>query len=265
MKKLNEKNAFANAAELNTKNATTSINPYQWTGLVVILFLALLFLKNLYAFWQADIAYALGHNYNTIGEYQKAYPLLDKAVQMRANEPVFEDELALNSALLVPLFVKAKQEDQASQLAQRAIFLTDDTTTNHPNNILSWKNRVRVFYALSEVNPAYLAQALAAMEKAHSLAPTDAKIVYNLGVLYGQNNKLEQGIEIFQEAVKLRPTYKEAYFAMGLFYHELGTKDGKVVDSANEQKAVDMMHYVLQNFSPNDKQILDTLKSWGEK
>lgn len=264
IQRISEQNRFIFPAN-NTETYNPHVNPYQWTGIVAMFLIAFLCLRTLHVFWQADVAYALGHNFNLIGEYQRAYPLLDKAVSLRGNEPVFMDDLALNNAQLVPLLLQNKQELQATQLAQRALLLSDDLIARHPNNILIWKNRVRIFYALSQANPKYLANALEAMQVAKQLAPTDAKVTYNLGILYGQNDQIEKGINILRDAIQLRPNYKEAYFAIGLFYNDQGMKNGRIVDQTKQQKAVEAMQYILTNISPNDQQVKDTLTSWEKK
>lgn len=255
-------------ADGNKKKTEISqyINPMQWTIIVIIACMGLFELFTLWTFWMADVSYALGSNYDHIQQYGPAYEQLQQAINLRGDEPVFKDEMAVNNASIVLSLVAQKDTTRASQFAQQAITLSDQLITDYPNNISFWKSRVRIFYTLSQANPQYLKSALDAIMHASKLAPTDAKISYNLGVLYGQNGQAEKAITELKRTIQLKPNYRDPYFALGLFYHDLAiNKQGKVIKPELEQQAVDYMHYILKNIGPDDKQVLDTLKNWGEK
>ncbi len=231
----------------------------------VILTTTAILLAFLIRFWIGDTEYASGYNLDRATEYSNAYPHLVNAVSLRPSEPAFLDELSINTAILAEEFALQKQATTSAILAKNAIQESNVIVATHPNNVVYWKTRVRVFYALSQVDPSFLSLALDAIKKAHALAPTDAKVSYNLGLLYGQNNEPVNAIKTLEETIQLKPDYKDAYYALGLYYHEqaLG-KNGKVADKGLEQKAVDTMHYVLDHFSKNDPDALKSLKDWGE-
>ena len=243
-------------------------NSYQWTAIITLLLTSSFLLLSLFWYWYADVAYALGNNLDKAGQYQQAYPKLMEAVTTEPNEPVYKDELAINTAVLSTALYAQKDIENGSKFAQNAIALSDDVVTKHPNNVVYWKNRVRVLYTLSETTPEnqqqYLMQAVQAIDKAAELAPNDAKIAYNQGVLHGQTGDVKRGIDTLEHTLTLKPDYKDAYFALGLFYHQLAVdKDGKIIDPALQGKAEEKMEYILKNLSSKDKQIEDTLKDWG--
>lgn len=251
----------------------TKISLYQWTYIFFIILASCFLLLNLFRFWIADKSYALGYNLDRAGEYKEAYPYLEKAVTIRDGEPVFKDELAINNAILAGALLTQEETKTstntatlANKLGQDAIALSNLITSRHPNNVVFWKSRVRVFYSLGQVDSKYLPFALEAIKKAQTLAPTDANISYNLGVLYGQNGDVKNGIETLEKTIKLKPDYRDAYFALGLFYRDAAVdKDGKVINSALQKKAVAQMKYILAHISPEDTVVKETLKTWGEK
>src|SRR5260221_255760 len=248
------------------KTSPTSLG---WLGITIITLVACYLIIVLIQYRNADVAYALGQNLDHVGQYQQGYPLLHQAVQARPDEPVFKDELSLNDAVLAAALATQNDSANAGKLAQEAIAASDDVTTNHPNNVVFWKTRVRVMYTLAQFNPQYLPNALLAIQKAQSLAPTDAKVSYNLGLMYGQMGSLDQAIATLKTTAFLKPDYSDAYFALGTFYRQKAVgKDGKkVIDIQSEQQAVDTMHYIITQLSTSDKvkPALDALKSWGEK
>jgi len=249
------------------KKSSSSLDLYQWSGISAVVLIGAFLIIQLFRFWTADVSYALGMNLDHVGDansYQTAYTNLQSAVNTRPNEPVFQDELALNMAILGSAFIANNNATVGAQLANQAVKLSDTITTNHPNNVVYWKSRVRVFYLLAQIDPQYYKKALEAVLVAKKLAPTDAKISYNVGVLYGQNNMSQKGINELTQTISLKPDYRDAYFARAIFYHQLS-------ESASGQEKVDLynkgvadLRYILTHLSPNDDPAKKTLTSWGE-
>ncbi|MDZ4227999.1 MAG: O-antigen ligase family protein [Candidatus Levybacteria bacterium] len=275
---------FVLSQQVGTKTTTEQANKateiedgtpvWQWTPIFLTLAIGFFMLSSLFKYWQADIAFALGYNLDRAGEYQQAYPKLHEAVKLRGNEPVLKDELSLNDAIVAAALVSQKPQDAntqqnvintASSLAQEAINVSNEVVSQHPNNAVFWKTRVRIFYTLSQVDSRYLPRAMDAIEKASILAPNDANIWYNLGVLYGQNNNLDKGISTLERTILLKPDYRDAHYGLGLFYHQKAIdKDGNVIDSALQQKAIAQMQYILDHLSPKDTAARQSIDDWSK-
>lgn len=224
---------------------------FQWVIIASLLLTSLYLLITLLRFWVADTAFALGYNLNKTGEYQTAYLKLHEAALQRPQEPVFQDELAFNDAILSVAFTQGSASDAAA-LAQEAIQVSDYLVATHPNNVVFWKTRVRIFYALGQVDEDYLKKALEAVQRASSLAPTDAKVSYNLGLLYGQTGEVQKAVATLNHTLQLKPNYRDAYYALGLFYKE--TKE--------DEKAASSMRYILTTIDPSDEEAKQALKTW---
>ena len=226
---------------------------------------ALYMFYTLIVFWNADKAYALGQNLVNIQDYQNAYQPLIQSVQMRPGEPAFRDELSIDeSVLAAAIATQDKTATQAAeQIAQQSIALSDQLTTNHTDVVTYWKSRTRIFYTLAQVNPQYYQQALDAILKAQELAPTDAKVAYNVGLLYGQTGDYQKAIEELKHTIALKSNYQEAYYALALYYHAIVVnKNGVTVNAENAQKAIYTLRYLLKTFGPNT-QATEALKAWG--
>jgi len=254
------------------KKESYDFNKVQKALIVVFILLSGYLIYTLISYWNADRYYYYGYNYDQAGVYDKSYPFLRQAVATRPNEPTFVDELAYNNAVLGAsiLAQEAQQKSQqnsqnlqiAKQLIDTAIADTNQVTTAHPNDVVFWKTKVRIFYTLSQVDPQYLPLALTAIKQTAQLAPTDADVSYNLGILYGQNGDSKNAVATLQNTIKLKADYAQAYYALGIFYHQLAVdRNGKVVDQTYNQKAIDEMNLMIKYFGTN-QQASDAIKAW---
>lgn len=244
---------------------TSKMGVFRWISLALVGLVALYALLFLVRSWVADTRYAKGYNLDRAGEYQLAYPELRSAVLARYSEPTFQDEYSFNVAVLAVALGSDKQSTSSALLAQEAEKISDYVVSSHPNNVVFWKTRVRMFYALSQIDKRYLQKALDAIQKAANLAPTDAKVMYNLGVLYGQTGQVKNAIETLEKTVALKPDYVDARYGLGLYYREaaVDTK-GRVVDEAMNQKAIDTLTFVVDHFPKDQAQkSKEALQSWG--
>lgn len=257
---------FAKTSSTTTVSASyadENISLQRYGAVVALWIVCFYILYLLFRFWSADKAYALGYNLNRIGQFQEGYPNLLKAVEQRRHEPVFQDELAYGSAVLATIYAEQKDTQNAEQYLRQALTLSDELEQSHPANVVYMKNRVRMLYELSKINPQYLLTALQTIQKAYQRAPNDAKIGYNYGVLLGQTGQVQESIKVLETTKKLKPDFRDVYFALGLFYRDLATKGGtSVVSPENQKKAEENMQYILTNINPNDKQVKDQLSSW---
>ena len=251
----------------DSTDTKSGLNWQQWTGISVIVIVSAYMLIGLLQYWYADTKYALGSNLSRVGSYQEGYPLLLEAVQTIPTEPIYKDELSITTAVLATALLQHKDTEAGMQFAKNAIMLSDNVVAEHPNNVVFWKNRVRLFYTLAQADQqnqqAYYEEALKAIQKANALAPTDAKISYNLGVLTGQTGDPDQAVSILEKTIKLKPDYKDAYVALGLFYHQLALDDKEqVVKPELLQKAIATYEFVLTKLDPTDTQVKESLASW---
>ncbi len=252
-------------------NIREEISGLQWTGVTFTAFIGVFLLLMFMRFWYADKAYALGSNLSNVQEYQQAYLSLGEAVNLRPSEPVFRDEFALNNAMIATLLLIQEAEatpsaetiQQAQILSEQSITISNELVTDHPNNITFWKNRVRLFYTLTQADRKFLPYAIDAVEQVRTLAPTDAKVMYNLGALYQENNNPEKSAETLEKTILLKPDYRDAYFALALAYNEMAVDENNVVVNPDmRKKAIRQLEFILDRLSPNDTEAIETLSAW---
>lgn len=173
-------------------------------------------------YWYADVLYARGSRMEKQGLYNEAFTTLQEATKLNSSEPNYHDELAFISSQMTVLAYSQKQNDIVNQLANQAIYQSDLAMKQSPKNLNYYRTRAKIYYNLARIDPIYLNDAEKILITASQMAPTDAKIIYNLGLVYYQKGDKQKSLETLQKAFKLRPPYHEVRQAIELIEKELG-------------------------------------------
>ncbi len=212
-----------------------------------VILVAILMETGLWNMWQADKAYAMGKNLDGARQYVNAYTYLTQAVEANPGEPTYRDELSYNQAVLASalftqinnatasaiaslsagekLTLKIPQLDASvNDLIGRAVSNSDQVVAASPDSLPFWKNRTKIFYQLAAIDPKYYSQALEALKTATNLAPTDAKVWYNYGLLLGRLEQREEAIQVLQKTIQMKPDYTDAKTTLSEFEKELNAK-----------------------------------------
>lgn len=220
----------------------------------VILILTVVIIFKLIAFWTADVLYAKGTNLTDAGNPVKGARYLSTATKLNPNEPLYRSELGYAAAGYAAVALEQDEATIASQLKEEAVEETKKALAKSPKNVSLHRTAFQTYYQLALIYPEFLDKAIEAVDKAISLAPTDAKLYYNKGLVLSQFERKKEAIETLQKAVELKPNYREARFNLAVTLFETGKKD----------QAVSHMKTILKQI-PNDPDVLSQLKEWEEK
>jgi putative inorganic carbon (hco3(-)) transporter len=185
----------------------TPLSTGQLVLIAIIIFIALAMLLSIRNRWQADYLYAQGKAFARTGHTQAAAIKLTEAITLQPQEAVFYDELA---TVYANLAIRTQSSQTADQLARAAIEASDIALELNPVHLNFYKTRGRIFLLLSEYNPAYLTAAAEAISNAFSRAPTDAKLAYNLALIYLAQGDVENGIRLLDMSIEMKPNYEAA-------------------------------------------------------
>lgn len=200
-------------------------------------------------YWLADYFYAKGIAAGEQDRYERSYEMLSNAVVLRPKEPAYLNELSETLSVLAYAYDEQKDATTAAELTEQSILATNKALNISPLNVSFWKGRTRVFYNLSQTNPIYLDRALQSIETAQALAPTDPKVAYNHAILLNNTGQKGKAIEILEQAIKMKPNYRDAAWALVLFYEE----DKNIV------KRDEWLRYILGNINPDDSEVKEKL------
>jgi putative inorganic carbon (hco3(-)) transporter len=169
-------------------------------------------------YWRADILYTT-----------KKLESIHKATILNPHEPVYLNELANQYAL--------------SGLASEAVGASDRTIAHSPANVTFWKSRSNMFIDLAQVEPSYYDNALQTLEVLREKAPTDPSTYHQMGLIYANKGELDVASNYLEEAIRLKPNYKNARMAASFVYKTLNENN----------KAIEHLEYVLRKIAPDDE------------
>ena len=233
------------------------------SALILILafgIIALVFELKLLRMWSADKDFALGTNLNKVGEVVQANTYLENAVKVRPQEDLFKNELALNLAYLAYASQMQDLATQAAQLAIRSNEMSREIIENHPRNIVFYKNRALALSQFEDIDQKYLVESLEALKTAKSLAPTDAKISYNVAISYGRVGMYDEALKEFTNATTLKPDYRNAHYYKALVAITAAKNTPEKTDEYYKI-AKESLTYILKNISKDDTEAQELLNS----
>ena len=103
---------------------------------------------------------------------------------------------------------------------------------------------------LSVTDPAYLVPAGEVLVETIKQAPTDAKLYYNLALVYARTGQTDRALETLQKTVDLKANYKEARLAYAFL----------LIEKKENAAAREQLEYILEFISPGDSLTVQTLE-----
>lgn len=227
----------------------------QWTIIGVSLLLVIVPLLYIHRLWTADVAYAKGKTFDSLNNYQGAYPYLKQAVDALPGEPVYHDELSSNLASLAVAFAQAKDATSSAQAAQLALQESDKTLSLNSVHTNFYKTRIKVFLLLAQLKPEFYQNATNTILLARELSPTDPKLVYFLALLAQQRGATDSYVQYLKEDIDLKANDEAARQALAEYY----------VSQKQNYKAAEQYQYILQRINPNNQTAKSALASMSGK
>jgi tetratricopeptide (TPR) repeat protein len=201
--------------------------------------------------WYADTLYAKGKKANKKADFQEAARYLQTAIALRDGEPVYHDEISDTYSNLSTLAFNTKEATAAAEFKDYAIAESDKALSVSPRNLNFLKTRIKIYLTLAEQDKKYYLDALEYLGKSITLAPTDAKLIYNQAIIHFYLNQETTAIDYLKKAIELRPNYRDAHATLAILY-----RLNKDYDKAEEH-----LKYIIEKIDYKDQEVLDVLEA----
>ncbi|MFH1971017.1 MAG: O-antigen ligase family protein, partial [Patescibacteria group bacterium] len=241
--------SLRNSEEENINNL--KISSSKKVTILLLGILTLFLLNSIIRYWLADLNFAKAKKLNDAGIFTNARENLLKAVNYSSKEAIFWSELSENSAD-ISLVLKEKDDLETSKkLIESAIEEAKTAEKLSPNNLSVLRQIVTTYIKLSQVDINFLSFAKDYLEKSILLSPNDAKLYFNLGLIYANSTDTQKSIETLEKAVYLKENYKQARSSLATLYLKENEKD----------KAKEQLEFILKNIDPKDESIIQRLNN----
>jgi putative inorganic carbon (hco3(-)) transporter len=185
-------------------------------------FMSLIVGLSIYRIWTADIHYSIGRTYLDLGYVAQSIQDLEKATSLSKSEGNYQTSLAeayataalalhqksISATQSAGLSTSRTLQSQSSVFQAKAADSIQKAVESNPYHLNYLKSKVKIEIILSDIDKRYLNASLQTLNQAITLAPTDPKLVYNLGLIYEQLGQKEQAKQAYEKALDLKPDYQ---------------------------------------------------------
>lgn len=207
------------------------------------IFVGILLFNSILKYWYADFLYAKSLNLSRQGKLSQSIDNLNQAIKIAPNEAIYLNELSSLTGNLANLYNEKSQPDEALKAAKLFELSAKKAISLSPRNTNIKRNVAGIYTKISDINQNYLYNANTILIESEKFAPTDPRTKLNLAGSYIRLGDKAKAQQILINAVKLKPNYKEARYALAVL----------LADQGQKEKAIEQLNYILVNVDPSDK------------
>lgn len=181
---------------------------YAWQQYVLFTITGLvagMLLISLMRYYRADLAFASSKRLLQAGNLRGAITAINEAVALNPQEATYWDTM---STQLAQAAVGSANVGERVQLAEAAVKAVEMAQALNPEQRNFSKTSARAYILLAQLDPKYYNDAIAVLTEGIEKAPTDAKLYYNRGLLYLEQDNPTAGLADLQKSVELKPNYE---------------------------------------------------------
>lgn len=225
------------------------ITHLQWSGFTIVLVVGLLLVNAAMRHWSADIEYVQAKSLLDSGNLELGLEKLDSAISKNPSEATYIDTFADRYAQYAVAFAQAGDATQSAALAETALQASTLVMQLNPEQLNFHRTRARLLITLGQIDPMYLEEAVSVLQDARKRAPTDAKLLFNIGALEMELDDTDAAIAALTEAIELKPNYQSARWQLALAHERAG----------NSEAALEQLKYIQQHLAPDDQPVQDKI------
>jgi putative inorganic carbon (HCO3(-)) transporter len=200
--------------------------------------------------WRADFSYTVGKGTLQTDDLRTGLALLHQAAQLSPSEGLFFEELGSTYAALAVGIAGTGDASSAAELSQTSLIYADQALKLNPRHLNFYKTKARVLITLAQIEPGLLEQATTTLQEGLTLAPTDAKLMYNLGIVQLALGQTALAQSTLEQTLVMKPNYDIARVKLGEVYTTQGN-----LEAAKEQ-----YQRILES-SPNNQPVQELLQA----
>ncbi len=229
--------------EANIKSE--KLDRFQLLALTLTILLTGVFLMRVLSIWLGDFTYAKAKTAYGDGRLNDALTLIDQALLFSPNEALYYELQGKINAQATLSLAEAGEPEAASQTATEAINSINKAIELNPVHLNFYRTQTLIFLTLAQFEPSFYDASLQSLEMARKIAPTEPKLLYDMGVIYQTKEATAEAEQSYQKSIELKPNFDTARFALG-----------KLFESQNKKsEALEQYRYILENINPANEEV----------
>lgn len=234
---------------LKNQDNEYSIGSLEYISLTIVGITALFYLNQNLKYLQADLYYSNATKLENAGNLSASLADFQKAIKLSPNEPIYYNDFADTLSKASITEAQAGRETNTITLAQNAFSQSAQALKLNPYHINFYKTQAGVYIRLSALDAKQLENAKAILIKALALAPTDAKLTYNLALINSDQGNNEETQKLLEQTIAMKPNYEAARMQLADLY----TKN------KNYAGAKEQYEYILKFIAPQNTKAQESL------
>jgi tetratricopeptide (TPR) repeat protein len=226
-----------------------NISTSQKSGYIILSFFTLLLLIQISRYWYADILYNRAKGLESTGSLVGRVESLNSAIKLSPHEAIYYDGLASAFTDIALAYNNQNDSERALKYSENAFSAIQKAEDLSPKNLNIIRNRARIGIMLSDIKSSYILEAKKALLEGIDLAPTEAKLYYNLSLTYYRMNDIDMAVNTLEKTIDLKANYKDARYAYAIILLELGDKT----------EAKNQLNYILEKLDSRDANVKKAL------
>jgi tetratricopeptide (TPR) repeat protein len=238
---------------LENKEQSKKLEIYQKIVIAFVLCTMSYILFSVGKYWYSDILYSKAKAENGAQRPDLSVPLLSQAIKFEPNQALYYGELSSSYSTIAMAYDQIKDASTSAEVSTLAAESIQKAISLAPANVNLHRQMFGIYVRLSTIDEKYLGIARDSLLETIKLAPTDAKLYYNLGIADANLGETSKADLDFQKAIELKANYADARVQYAALLVHL--------NKINEAK--DQLNYVLTKIDPGNstaKTALDNLK-----
>ncbi len=229
----------------------TKLNVWQKVLLLLTVFAGIYLIRSSINFWRADYFFQSAIKQQSKGNYASATNYIDKAIDLRPQEAIYYAHKSEILAGMAYTLFQGNSESNWQEYVDQSINANNNALQLNPFHLNIYKQSAKNNYVLSQIDPKYIELALESLLRGIKIAPTDAKLYYNAGLMYQAIGNLEEAERYLKNSVQLKENFEAGHFWLAQLYIE----EGKTDDAKQH------LRFILERLNPANESVKELLNS----
>lgn len=250
---------YVHFEKTNPSQITSShISVGQWMLVSLVTMVGIFLLIQVATIWFADHYFSQAKQAYIANDFETALKKMKLAIELSPQEALYYELYGKISSQYAIALLESGDNTSGSQFAKSAIEASDASISLNPVHLNFYKSRNQILVTLAQARASLYDDALATLQVAQELSPTDAKLVYYEGLVENAKGDVKTAKTSLFRAIEMKANYDSARYLLGQLLENEHDYSG----------ATTQYQYILEKISPDNAPVkarLDAIATLSAK